>query len=72
MIKKEAGKILKCKELSRNEAYVRVEKKVTLAITGATGTVWTSSRKYLNNTQAKHEITELQKRAILGSYFGKY
>jgi hypothetical protein len=51
---------------------VEVEKKVTLAIIGATGTAWTSSRKYLNNTQGKHEITEIQKIAILGSYLGKY
>jgi hypothetical protein len=43
-------------------------------ITGATGTISKSFRKYLNNTLGKHEIKELQKTAILGwhTYSGKY
>jgi hypothetical protein len=36
-------------------------------ITGATGTISKSFRKYLSNIPGKHEIKELQKTAILGT-----
>jgi hypothetical protein len=36
-------------------------------ITGATGTIPKSFRKYLSNVPGKHEIKELQKTAILGT-----
>ena len=36
-------------------------------ITGATGTISKSFRKYLSNITGKHEIEELQKTAILGT-----
>jgi hypothetical protein len=35
-------------------------------ITGATGTISKSFRKYVSNITGKHEIKELQKIAILG------
>jgi hypothetical protein len=44
-----------------------VETHVIPAITGATGTISKSFRKYLNNIPRKHEIKELQKTAILGT-----
>jgi hypothetical protein len=34
---------------------------------GVTGTISKSFRKYLSNIPGKHEIQELQKRAILGT-----
>jgi hypothetical protein len=36
-------------------------------ITGATGTISKSFRKYLSNIPGKHEIKALQKTAILGT-----
>jgi hypothetical protein len=42
-------------------------KKVTLVITGATGTNSKSFRKYLSNLPGKHDIKELQTTAILGT-----
>jgi hypothetical protein len=36
-------------------------------ITGATGTISKSFRKYLNNVPGKHEMKELQNTAILGT-----
>jgi hypothetical protein len=40
---------------------------VTTVITGATGTISKSFRKYLSNMLGKHKIKELQKTAILGT-----
>jgi len=36
-------------------------------ITGATGTISKSFRKYVSNIPGKHEVKELQKTAILGT-----
>ena len=36
-------------------------------ITGATGTISKSFRKYASNIPGKHEVKELQKTAILGT-----
>jgi hypothetical protein len=44
-----------------------VKTKVTPVITGATGTISKSFRKYLSNIPGKHDIKELQKTAILGA-----
>jgi hypothetical protein len=44
-----------------------IKTKVLPVITGATGTISKSFRKYLINTTGKHEIKELQKTAILGT-----
>ena len=44
-----------------------IKTNVIPVITGATGTISKSFRKYLINTTGKHEIKELQKTAILGT-----
>jgi hypothetical protein len=44
-----------------------VKTKVIPTIIGATVTISKSFRKYLSNMPGKHEITELQKTAILGT-----
>jgi len=36
-------------------------------ITGATGTISKSFRKYVSNIPGKHEVKEVQKTAILGT-----
>ena len=44
-----------------------VKTKVIPVITGATGTISKSFRKYFSNILRKHEVKELQKTAILGT-----
>jgi hypothetical protein len=44
-----------------------VKTKVIPVITGATGTISKSLRKYLNNIPGSHDIKKLLKRAILGT-----
>jgi hypothetical protein len=66
VIKKEAEKILKYKDLLveiQNMWNVKAE--LITIITGATGTVSESLGQYLRNIPGKHEIKELQKTAIL-------
>ena len=68
MIKKEAEKILKYKDLTIEiQRMWKVKIKVIPVIIGATGTVWKSFRKYVSNIPGKHEVKELQKTAILGT-----
>ena len=68
MIKKEAQKILKCKDLTIEiQRMWNVKTKVIPVITGATGTISKSFRKYVINIPGKHEVKELQKTAILGT-----
>jgi hypothetical protein len=68
VIKKETEKILKYKDLIIEiERMWNVKTKVTPVITGATGTISKSFRKYLSNVPGKHGIKELQKTAILGT-----
>jgi hypothetical protein len=68
LIKKEAEKILKCKDLIIEiQRMWNVKTKVTPVIIGATGTISKSFRKYLSNIPGKHDIKELQKTAILGT-----
>jgi len=68
MIKKEAGKILKYKDLTIEiQRMWNVKTKVITVIIGATGTVSESFRKYVSNIPGKHEVKELQKTAILGT-----
>jgi len=73
MIKKEAEKILIYKDLVIEiQRMWNVKADVILAKTGATGTTSKSLRQYLRNIPRKHEIRELQKKAILGtSHCGK-
>jgi hypothetical protein len=68
VIKKEAEKILKYKDLIIEiQRMWNVKTKVTPVIIGATGTVSKSFRKYLSSIPGKHDIKELQKTAILGT-----
>jgi hypothetical protein len=68
VIKKEAEKILKYKDLiTEIQRTWTVKTKVTPAIIGATGTISKSFRKYLSSVPGKHDTKELQKTAILGT-----
>ena len=68
MIKKEAEKILKYKDLiTEIQRMWNVKAEVIPLIIGATGTISKSSRHYLSNIPGKHELTELQKTAILST-----
>jgi hypothetical protein len=68
VIKKEAEKILKYKDLTTEiQRMCNVKTRVTLAIIGATGTISKSFRKYVCNVPGNHEVWELQKTAILGT-----
>ena len=60
MIKKEAEKILKYKDLTIGIQHMwNVKTNVISVIIGATGTISKLFRKYLNNIPGKHEIKEL-------------
>jgi hypothetical protein len=69
VIKKEAQKILKYKDLTIEiQRMWLVETRVIPVIIGATGrTISKSFKKYWSNILAKHEVRELQKRVILGT-----
>jgi hypothetical protein len=68
MIKKEAEKILKYKDLTIElQRMWNVKTKVIPVIIGATGTISKSFRKYMSNIPGNHEVKELQKTAILGT-----
>ena len=68
MIKKEAEKILKYKDLKIEVQHMwNVKVKVILAIVGTTGTISLSFSHYLSNIGKKHEIKELQTAALLGT-----
>jgi hypothetical protein len=68
VIKKEAQKILKYKDLIIEiQRMWNVETQVTPVKIGATGTISKSSRKYLSSVPGKHGVKVLQKTAILGT-----
>jgi len=68
MIKKEAEKILKYKELTIEiQRMWNVKTKVIPVIIGATGTISSSFRKYASNIPGNHEVKELQTTATLGT-----
>jgi hypothetical protein len=68
VIKKEAEKIIKHKYLTIEIQHMwNAETTVIPIITGATGTISESSREYVSCISGKHEVSELQKTAILGS-----
>ena len=68
LIKKEAEKILKYKDLTIEiQCMWNVKTKVIPVIIGATGTISKSFRKYVSNIPGEHEVKELQKTAILGT-----
>ena len=66
VIKKEAEKILKYKDLAIEiQGMWNVKTKVIPVIIGATGAISKSFRKYVGNIPGKREVKELQKTAIL-------
>jgi len=66
VIKKEAEKILKYKDLTIEiQRMWNVKTKVIQVITGANGTISKSFRKYVSNIPGNHKVKELQKTAIL-------
>jgi hypothetical protein len=68
VIKKEAEKILKYKDLTIEiQRMWNVKKKVIPVIIGATGTISKSFRKYVSNIPGKRDVGELKKTAILGT-----
>jgi hypothetical protein len=68
VIKKEAKKILKYKDLIIEiQCMLNVQAKVIPVIIVATGTISKVLRQYLSNLLGKQEIKELQKTAILGT-----
>jgi hypothetical protein len=68
VIKKEADKILKYKDLTiEKQRMLIVKTKVIPVIIGATGTISKSFRKYVSNIPRNHEVKELQKIAVLGT-----
>jgi hypothetical protein len=68
VIKKEAEKILKYKDLTIEiQRMWTVKARVIPVVTGATGTISKSFRKYVSNIQGNHDVKELQKTAILGT-----
>jgi len=68
VIKKEADKILKYKDLTIDiQRMWNVKTKVIPVIIGAIGTISKSFRKHVSNIPGNQEVKELQKRAILGT-----
>jgi hypothetical protein len=68
VIKKDAEKILKYKELTVEiQCMWNVQTSMIPVIIGATGSISKSFRKYLSNVPGKHEIRKVQKTAILGT-----
>jgi len=70
VIKKEAEKILKYKDLiTEIQRIWKVKARVIPVIIWATGTISKSLRQYQSNIPGKHKIKELQK--TLHTYYGK-
>ena len=68
VIKKEAEKILKYKDLTIEiQRMWNLKTKVIPVIIAATGTISKIFRKYASNIPGNHEVKELQKTAILGT-----
>jgi hypothetical protein len=68
VIKKEAEKILKYKDLTTEiQCMWNVKAKVIPVIIGATGTVSKSFRKHVSNIPGNHGLRELQKTDILST-----
>ena len=68
VIKKEAEKILKYKDLTIEiQRMWNVKTRVIPVIIGATGTLSKSFRKYVSDIPGNHDVKEIQKTAILGT-----
>ena len=68
VIKKEAGKILKYKDLTIEiQRMWNVKTNVIPVIIGATGTLSKTFRKYMSNIPGNPKVKKLQKTAVLGT-----
>jgi hypothetical protein len=68
VIKKEAEKILKYKNLTIEiQLTWNVKTRVIPVIIGTTGTISKSFRKHVSSISGNHEVRELKKAAILGT-----
>jgi hypothetical protein len=68
VIKKEAEKVLKYKDLTIElQRMWNVKTSVIPVITGATAAISKSFRKYVSDIAGNHDVKELQKTAILGT-----
>jgi len=68
VIKKEAEKILKYKDLTIEiQCMWKVKTRVIPVIIGVTGTISKSFRKYVSSIPGNHDVKELQKTVILGT-----
>jgi hypothetical protein len=68
VIKKEAEKILKYKDLTTKIQRVwNVKTKVIPVIIGTTGTISKSLKKYMSNIPGNHKVKELHKTVMLGT-----
>jgi hypothetical protein len=68
VIEKEAEKILKYKDLTVEiQRMWNVKTRVIPVITGATGTISKSFRKYVSTIPGNHDVRELKKTVILGT-----
>ena len=68
VVKKEAEKILKYKDLTTEIQRMWNEKaRVIPLVIGATGTISKSFRKYVSNIPGNHDVKELQKTGTLGT-----
>jgi hypothetical protein len=68
VIKKEAEKILKYKDLTiETQRMWNVKGSVITVIIGATGTISKSFRKCVSNIPGNHDVKEPQKTVILGT-----
>jgi hypothetical protein len=68
VIKKEAEKILKYKDLTIEiQRMLNVKTRAIPVIIGATGTISKSFRKNVSNIPGNNAVRELQKTAILGT-----
>jgi len=68
VIKKEAEKILKYKDLTIEiQRMWNVKTRVIPVIIGATGTISKSFRKYVSDIPGNHDVKVLHKTAILGT-----
>ena len=75
VIKKEAEKILKYKDLTIEiQRLWNLKTKVIPVIIGATGTISKSFRKYVSNVPGKHDLRNSRKQPYwaMNTYFGKY
>jgi len=70
VIKKEAEKILKYEDLTKEiQRMWNINARVIPVIIGATGIISKSFRKYVSDIPGNHDVKELQKTAILGTAY---